>query len=74
MIGAGIEEGDILILDRAVEPRDKNIVIASINGEQTVKRLLIDCKNIRLMPENIRHKPIEVKKDMDFRTQGVVIW
>jgi len=33
-----IEEGDILIVDRAVEPRNKNIVIASINGEQTVKR------------------------------------
>lgn len=68
-----IEEGDILIVDRAVEPRNKNIVIASINGEQTVRRLPIDGKNIKLMPENSRHKPIEVKKDMDFRTQEVVI-
>jgi len=74
MICVGIEEGDILIVDRAVEPRNKNIFIASINGEQTVKRLPIDVKNIKLMPENSRHKPIEVKKDMDFRTQGVVIW
>ena len=63
-----------LLFDRAVEPQNKNIVIASINGEQRVKRLLIDGKNIKLMPENIRHKPIEVKKDMDFQTQGVVIW
>ena len=61
-----IEEGDILIVDRAVEPQNKNIVLASINGEQTVRRLPIDGKNIKLMPENIRHKPIEVKKDMDF--------
>ena len=63
-----------LLFDRAVEPQNKNIVLASINGEQTVRRLSIDGKNIKLMPENIRHKPIEVKKDMDFRTQGVVIW
>jgi len=63
-----------LLFDRTVGPQNKNIVIASINGEQTVKRLPIDGKNIKLMPENSRHKPIEVKKDMDFRTQGVVIW
>ncbi len=74
MIGAGIEEGDILIVDRAVEPINKNIVIASINGEQTVKRLWIDGGNIKLMPENHNYEPIEVQKGMDFRTQGVVTW
>lgn len=74
MILAGIEEGDILIVDRAIEPISKNIVIASINGEQTVKRLLIDGENIKLMPENHNYEPIEIGKDIDFRTQGVVTW
>jgi len=67
MTGSGIED-DILIVDCSIEPQNKNIVITSINGEQTVKRLSINGKNIRLMPENSRHKPIEVKKDMDFQT------
>lgn len=74
MTGAGIEEGDILIVDTAVEEQHKNIVIASINGEQTVKRLWIEGEKIKLMPEDSHHEPIEVQKGMDFRTQGVVTW
>lgn len=74
MIGAGIEEGDILIVDRAVEPINKNIVIASVNGEQTVKRLSIDGENIKLMPENSHYEAIEITKEMSFKTQGVVVW
>jgi len=39
MVGAGIHDGDLLIVDRAVEPRDGHIVIAVVHGELTVKRL-----------------------------------
>lgn len=74
MTGAGIEEGDILIVDTAIEPANKSIVIASINGEQTVKRLWIKGEKIKLMPSNSHHEPINVQKGMDFRTQGVVTW
>lgn len=74
MILAGIEEEDILIVDRAVEPQHKNIVIASINGEQTVKKLYITDDQVSLMPSNSHYEPIEITKDMDFRVQGVVIW
>lgn len=42
MIRAGIEEGDIRVVDTAIEPTNKGIVIASINGEQTVKKLYIE--------------------------------
>ena len=74
MIGAGIEEGDILIVDAATEPQHKNIVIASINGEQTVKRLWIEGKNIKLMPGNSHYEPIDITRHMKFNIQGVVVW
>ncbi len=74
MTGAGIEEGDILIVDTAIKPQHKNIVIASVNGEQTVKQLWIEGEKIQLKPKNSHHEPIEVQKGMDFRTQGVVTW
>lgn len=74
MLGANIEEGDILIVDTAIEPVNKSIVIASINGEQTVKRLLISGKTISLAPENHKYQTTEITGDMDFRTLGVVTW
>jgi DNA polymerase V len=74
MLGAGIEEGDILIVDRAIEPGNKSIVIASINGEQTVKRLKISNGGVSLMPENNKYPEVLITREMDFRTLGVVTW
>jgi DNA polymerase V len=74
MTGAGIEEGDILVVDRAVKPSNKSIVIASINGEQTVKRLKIKKGEVSLMPENHKYLEIPITPEMDFRTLGVVMW
>lgn len=74
MTGSGIEEGDILIVDIAIEAQDKSIVVASVNGEQTVKRLWKKGEVIKLMPDNSDYEPIEITKDMHFKTQGVVVW
>ena len=74
MAGSGIEEGDILIVDGSLEPQHKNIVIASVNGEQTVKKLWIEKGNISLVPSNGNYTPVEITKDMDFRVLGVVTW
>ncbi|RDD31521.1 DNA polymerase V [Prosthecochloris sp. ZM] len=74
MIGAGIEEDDILIVDKALEPQSNNIVIASINGEQTVKRLIVQEESIYLAPENHKYPITEITEEMDFRTLGVVTW
>jgi DNA polymerase V len=73
MIGAGIQEGDILIVDKARDAKNKNIVIASINGEQTVKRLMVKKGVVSLAPENPKYHPIELTPEMDFRSLGVVI-
>ena len=52
MSDAGIRTGDTLIVDRALEAKDKNVVIASINGELTVKRVWIANGKVFLKPEN----------------------
>lgn len=72
MIDAGIHPGDILIVDRSLEPADKKVVIAVIEGELTVKRIRISGGRIYLMPENKDYKPIEIEKEMNFDIWGVV--
>jgi DNA polymerase V len=72
MINAGIHDGDTLIVDRALEPADKKIVIAVINGDMTVKRLRKLRGRLYLMPENDSFQPIEVAEGSDFQIWGVV--
>lgn len=72
MIKAGIHDHDIVIVDRSLEPAHGKIVIASINGELTVKRLWIEGKKVQLVAENDAYKPIEITGEEDFRIWGVV--
>lgn len=72
MIGAGINSGDILIVDRALQATDNKIVIAYINGEFTVKRITKKKNALYLMPENDNFDPIEITPEMDFEIWGVV--
>lgn len=73
MEGAGIHPGTILVVDRAVEADDGDIVIARINDELCVKRLRIQDGRIWLMPENDCYQPIEVIEGMDFEVWGRVM-
>jgi DNA polymerase V len=75
MVGAGILSGDVLVVDRSIDPQSYNgqIVIAILNGELTVKRLQIDRDSIRLLPENALYSPIEITDCIDFEVWGVVI-
>ena len=66
MIGAQISEGDILVVDRSIEPIDKKIIIANFLGEFNVKRLRIINKEVFLYSENPKYKPIKITKEMDF--------
>ena len=72
MIGAGIHSGDILIVDRSLEPTSRRVVIAIVNGELTVKRLIRKKGKVLLMPENDGYKPIEIKDETDLEVWGVV--
>jgi DNA polymerase V len=72
MINAGIHHGDILIVDRALEPAHKKIIVAVINGELTVKRIRKEKDTLYLTPENDSFETITVREEMDFQVWGVV--
>jgi DNA polymerase V len=69
MINAGIQSGDMLVIDQKMEPSHGTIVIAAIDGELTVKRLSIKHNVMQLLPENPRYQPIVITTE-----QHVVIW
>ncbi|MCG5643656.1 translesion error-prone DNA polymerase V autoproteolytic subunit [Flavobacteriaceae bacterium LSUCC0859] len=74
MIGAGLDDGDLLVIDRSLEPKDGKIAVCYIDGEFTVKRLKIDQGKLYLMPENNKYKPIEVHEDNTLLVWGVVTY
>ncbi|MDG2369432.1 MAG: translesion error-prone DNA polymerase V autoproteolytic subunit [Flavobacteriales bacterium] len=72
MIKAGISSGDVMIVDRSLETKDGNIVLAVLNGEFTVKRIKKNKDQLLLIPENTKFDPIIVSEEMDFKVWGVV--
>ena len=72
MIKAGIHHNDILVVDRSLEPTHGKVVIASLNGELTVKRLYRENNKILLMAENDAYAPFEITEEIDLRIWGVV--
>lgn len=72
MIGAGIYDGDLLIVDRSETAVNGSIVIASVHGDLTVKRLKRNASGTWLMPENPDFKPIPVGENSDFLIWGCV--
>jgi DNA polymerase V len=72
MTGVGIFSDDLLVVDRSVEVRPGQIVIAVLNGELTVKRLYQDGDRLFLKAENADYPPIEVTESQDLSIWGVV--
>ena len=72
MIGAGIHDGDLLVVDRSITPTHRKVVIAVVDGEFTVKRLYKRAGKIRLMAENPDFAPIEFLDGQELQIFGVV--
>lgn len=72
MQNAGIFSGDVMVVDRALEPKNKTIVLAVLDGEFTVKRIHQKGDLLFLNPENDNFKPIEITQEMNFKVWGVV--
>jgi len=72
MVKVGINDGDILIVDRSLEPVTGKIIIGVLNGEFTVKRIIKKGKQFFLQPENDNFKPIEITNNPDFSIWGIV--
>jgi DNA polymerase V len=72
MTGAGIYEGDALLVDRSMDPKHNNIVVAQLNNEFTVKRLYRRGGVVKLIAENPIYPPRLIKEEDDFIVWGVV--
>lgn len=71
---AGIDDNDILIIDRSLEPQDGKIAVCFIDGEFTAKRIKIKKNEIWLMPENKDYQPIRVTPENEFIIWGIVTY
>tara|TARA_B100000925_G_C21851225_1_gene405860 strand:+ start:99 stop:548 length:450 start_codon:yes stop_codon:yes gene_type:complete len=72
MKNAGISSGDVMIVDRALEPKNNTIVLAVLDGEFTVKRIQKKANELFLKPENKDFKAIQITEEMNFQVWGVV--
>lgn len=72
MQDAGIHDGDLLVVDKSLEPQDKKIAVCFIDGEFTVKRIRIEKDIIWLRAENKDYAPIKVTRDNEFIIWGIV--
>jgi DNA polymerase V len=72
MKDAGINHGDILVVDRSLEATSGKIVIAIVNGELTVKRFMQSQTSCQLVAANSNYPPVEITEDTDFSVWGVV--
>ena len=72
MIDANIKSGDVMVVDRALDPTNNSIVLAVLDGEFTVKRIKKSSNELYLMPANENYQPVKVTSDIDFQIWGVV--
>ncbi|MDR1729072.1 MAG: translesion error-prone DNA polymerase V autoproteolytic subunit [Prevotellaceae bacterium] len=74
MKDAGIDDGDILIIDKSLQPLNGDIVVSYINGEFTLKTFKKEKDGIYLMPANQDYKPIKINPGDNFMIWGVVTY
>ena len=74
MTGAGIDNGDIMVIDRSLEPTENKIAVCCIDGEFTVKRIKIKKDGLYLVPENKDFEPIKITESNQFIVWGIVTY
>ena len=72
MINAGLNDNDLLVIDRSLEPEHNKIAVCFLDGEFTVKRLKVEKDGVWLQPENDNYKPIKITQDNQFVIWGIV--
>ena len=72
MIGAGIDDGDILVIDRSLEPQNNKVAVYFLDGEFTVKRIKVSKEEVFLMPENKAFEPIKITDENQLIIWGIV--
>lgn len=72
MVGAGLDDGDLLVIDRSLNPENGKIAICFIDGEFTVKRIKKEKGKFYLLPENKKYEAIELKEENELIVWGLV--
>lgn len=72
MIGAGLDDNDLLVIDRSIAPANNKIAVCFLDGEFTVKRLRVDGNDVWLQPENPDYPIIRITEENDFVIWGIV--
>ena len=72
MIGAGLDDGDLLVIDRSLNAENGKIAVCLVDGEFTVKRIKKEKSKFYLIPENKKYKPIELKEENELIIWGIV--
>ncbi|OFX80354.1 MAG: peptidase S24 [Bacteroidetes bacterium GWF2_41_61] len=72
MIDDGVDNGDLLVVDKSVLPYDGAMAVCYIDGEFTLKRVKIDKESVTLIPANSKFSPVKIDKGSDFQIWGVV--
>lgn len=72
MIGAGLEDNDLLVIDRSLEPENNKIAVCFLDGEFTVKRLRVTKDEVWLQPENPNYPIIKITEENNFLIWGIV--
>lgn len=72
MIGCGIGDGDLLIIDKSLEVRDGSIAVCFVDGEFTLKRISIRHDGIYLVPENSKYPELHISEESNFQVWGIV--
>ena len=74
MIDAGINDKDILVVDRSLESRDNKIAVCLVDGEFTVKRIKLEKDCLYLLPENEAYQPIKITEENQISIWGIVTY
>ena len=74
MQGAGLDDGDLLVIDRSLEPQNDKIAVCFIDGSFTVKRLKVDVDCVYIMSEKKNYKPIKVSEGDELLIWGIVTY
>lgn len=72
MVDDGVDDGDLLIIDKSAEPFDGTLAVCYLDGEFTLKRVKKEKDHILLVPANSSFQPIKVSKEDDFMIWGIV--
>tara|TARA_B100000780_G_scaffold28229_1_gene17895 strand:- start:82 stop:519 length:438 start_codon:yes stop_codon:yes gene_type:complete len=74
MIGAGLDNNDLIVIDRSLSPENGKIAVCLLDGNFTIKRIKKEKEKLYLMPENNKYKPIELKEENELIIWGTVTY